>query len=127
MIRKPLLAAAFCIGILTAVVDPVVAQTSNANIPHDPAPAPANSRTLTIQVPAEGEHFVRLIPSDDAKEAAPLPERFTDKKFTVTIDPSKLGKAPRLAIDDAKTGATAVMPLPTASNLELRRADFALD
>lgn len=74
------------------------------------------SRTLTIVVPEEGEYFVRL--------PGHLSKRFTDRETTITIDTSMLGKSPRIAIDDARTGNTAVMPLPTGDRLELRKLDF---
>lgn len=78
--------------------------------------ASGKSRTLTIVVPEEGEYFVRL--------PGHLSKRFTDRETTITIDTSMLGKSPRIAIDDARTGNTAVMPLPTGDRLELRKLDF---
>ncbi len=83
----------------------------------------SGSRTLTIVVPSEGEHYVRFIPSPETKKPTDLPHRFTDTKTTVPVPPG-LGKSPKIAVDDVKTGNTAVVPVPKDGTLELRRIDF---
>lgn len=117
-----------------------LAQTGAASEPTKPtgdklapvsaeAPKPAgqsasSSRALTITVPEEGEYYVRLLPSPDAAEPAQLPEHFVGKKTVIHFDPSKLGKSPRIAIDDAKRGNSAIQPLPSGDTLDLHRLDF---
>src|SRR5688572_24092392 len=81
------------------------------------------SRTLTIIVPSEGEHYARFIPSPETKKPTDLPHRFTDTKTTVPVPPG-LGKNPKIAVDDVKSGNTAVVPVPKDDTLELRRIDF---
>lgn len=99
------------------------------NTPKQPGVGGHAKRTLTITVPTEGEYFVRFLPSPDAKEPDQLPFRFLDRKTTVEYDPSEIGKAARIAVDDARTGDTAIRPLsgkdaPAAGLLDLRKADF---
>jgi len=91
-------------------------KTSDRKSASTPATSSGKGRTLTILVPEEGEYFVRL--------PGQLPIRFTDKKTTIPLDPSALGKSVKIAIDDAKTGNTAVVPIPDKDTLELRRLDF---
>ena len=67
-------------------------------------------RTLTINVPQPGDYFIRLLPSADAKDQHPLPLDFKDKTKTFTFDAASLGKTFRIAVDDAKTGNTAIIP-----------------
>jgi hypothetical protein len=109
------------------------AQAPTAGGP-SPAPPGAGGKSggqaaLNITVPTEGEHFVRFLPSPDAKKPAPLPVRFTDRHTTVTYDPAVLGSSPRVAVDDARTGNSAILPLSAravrgANGLELVRPDF---
>jgi hypothetical protein len=90
-----------------------------------PPSAPATGKPITITVPEAGEHFVRPLPSPDAKQQAQLPlGPFKDKKFTITLDTAVLGKSPRLAVDNAKTGNTAYIPIPPSGSVELHGADF---
>ncbi|HXG24557.1 MAG TPA: FHA domain-containing protein [Chthonomonadales bacterium] len=85
--------------------------------------APSN-RVLTITVPEDGEYYVRLLPSPDAAEPAQLPEYFIGKKTVIHFDPAKLGKSPRIAIDDARRGNSAIQPLPSGDTLDIHRLDF---
>ncbi len=94
-----------------------------------PTEGQSGKKTLTITVPAEGEYFVRFLPSPDASEPDQLPYRFLDRKTTIEYDLRKIGKSARIAVDDAKTGDSAIRPLtgkgaPVAGMLDLRKADF---
>jgi len=89
-------------------------------------PAPASqgaARSVTIVTPEEGEHFVRFLPSADAAAKAQLPLRFTDREKTIPIPPG-IGKSPRIAVDNARTGNTAIVPLGSGGRIELHRIDF---
>ncbi|MBM3493337.1 MAG: hypothetical protein FJX72_03290, partial [Armatimonadetes bacterium] len=94
------------------------------------AQAPSGGKkTLSISVPKEGEHFIRFLPSADAKQAAQLPIRFLDRRTTVGYDLSEIGKTASIAVDNVKTGDTAIRPLygsgaPLGGLLDLRAADF---
>lgn len=89
----------------------------------------SKERTITVSVPEEGEHFVRLLPSPDAKQPEPLPRRFLEKTFRVSFQPDGFGSKPRIAVDDPKTGLSAIRPLtgpdaPKGDVLDLKAADF---
>jgi|SRR5579872_5916582 len=87
--------------------------------------APAGQRVLTITVPDPGRKFARIIPSPDAKKDAELPSEFTDTKTTLAYDPAAAGKSPRVAVDDDKTGNTAIVPIPAADTpIDLHHSDF---
>ena len=103
----------------------VLSPASRAQTPEQSPPGPAQSapRTLKIIVPDEGEHYARFIPSPETKKPMELPHRFTDTSTTVPIPPG-LGKNPRLAVDDVKSGNTAVVEIPKGNTLELKRLDF---
>jgi hypothetical protein len=96
----------------------------NANSPALAGQGIPSSRALTITVPEEGEYYVRLLPSPDAVEKAQLPEHFVGKKTVINYDPTKLGKSPRIAIDDVKRGNTAIQRLPSGGTLDVHRLDF---
>ncbi|MEP6756365.1 MAG: FHA domain-containing protein [Chthonomonadales bacterium] len=106
----------------------VLACFAAASIAQTPAPK-SSGRSIVISTPdalgAGGEFLVRPLPSADAKGQPPLPlGPFKDKKFTVSIDPETLGKAPKLAIDDSKRGNTAIVDLPKSDTLDLHSTDF---
>jgi hypothetical protein len=82
------------------------------------------SKILTITVPGEGQYVARPLPSPDGKEQAQFPYVFTGPKGALTLDTTGLGKSPRLAIDDTKTGNTALLPLPSGDTLTVHRTDF---
>jgi hypothetical protein len=91
-----------------------------------PATPSATKTAVTITVPEAGEHMVRPLPSPDAKEPIQLPLASSkDKTFTVQVDAAALGKSPRLAVDNVKTGNTAIFPLPKDGKIELHNTDFA--
>ena len=117
---------ALCGALIVSIAGPP------ARAQETPGQPPADSRgkqKLTITVPTEGEYFVRFLPSSDAAEPNPLPIRFLDRKTTIEYDLQQIGKAARIAVDDAKTGDTAIRPLigegaPLGGTLDLRKADF---
>lgn len=87
----------------------------------------SGKKTLTIKVPDAGERYIRILPSDS--KAAQLPISFLDTSKVVTIDPSVVGKSPRIAVDDAKTGNTALIPpaghvSADGGTIELGKIDF---
>src|SRR5438270_2276846 len=89
------------------------------------AVTPASQRVLTITVPEPGEKYVRILPSTDSKQPEQLPQAFSDTKTTITFDPSIAGKSPKVAVDDAKTGNTAIVPIPAGDKpIDLHSADF---
>jgi hypothetical protein len=96
--------------------------------PPGPTPAPKGSgadKAITVTVPDDGEHFIRPVPSPEAKQQAHLPQGpFKDKKFTVSIDTTGLGKSPKLAIDNAQTGNTAIVPFPSSGAVEVSKLAF---
>ncbi len=85
---------------------------------------PAGQRAITVILPEAGPKFARIIPSGDAKQPAQLPIDFSDKKVAVTFDPVAVGKTPKIAIDDAKTGNTAIKPITDSNEITLLRPDF---
>lgn len=95
-----------------------------AEAPKPTGHSTSSNRVLTITVPEEGEYYIRLLPSPDAAEPAQLPEYFIGKKTVINFNPSKLGKSPRIAIDDAKRGNSAIRPLPSGGTLDVHRLDF---
>lgn len=99
-------------------------KTDTKTDPKTASPA-AIQRSVTIIVPEAGEKFVRILPSADAKQPADLPTSFSDTKTTITFDGAKVGKSPRLAIDDARTGNTALFNLSADDKpIEVHRSDF---
>lgn len=85
---------------------------------------PAGQRPLIVNVPEPGPKFARIIPSADAKQPAQLPIDFSDKRVVVPFDPAAVGKSPKIAIDDAKTGNTAIKRIPENNEITLLRSDF---
>ncbi len=148
MLRRFRPRAATLAALAALALVPVVssAQAPSGTAPGPPAPgaeAPAqgaasravtsadivSKRTLTISLPQPGDYFIRLLASADAKPPAPLPIPFTDKTHTFNYDPASLGKQPRIAVDDAKTGNTTIIPpsgrlSQDGSTVELGRIDF---
>jgi hypothetical protein len=122
-VRKPI--ASSGLAILLAIAPWVaLAQTPPATpTAGQPTVAPGQ-KAVTVNVPEAGPKFARIIPSADAKQPAQLPQDFSDKKFVVTIDPATVGKSPKIAIDDAKTGNTAIKPVPDSYEITLLRPDF---
>lgn len=91
--------------------------------------ADTGRKTLEITVPEEGEYFVRFLPSSDARQPAQLPMRFLDRRTVVEYDLAEIGKKAQVAVDDVKTGNTAIRPLhgpgaPGTGGLDLRKTDF---
>ena len=87
----------------------------------------SGKKTLTIKVPDAGERYIRILPSDS--KAAQLPISFLDTSKVVTIDLALVGKSPRIAVDDAKTGNTALIPpaghvSADGGTVELGKIDF---
>jgi hypothetical protein len=114
---------AFCIT--GAVCGGSLAQGTKTDPPGPTAAPKSSEKTVTVTVPEGGEHFVRPIPSPDAKQRAHLPQGpFKDKKFSVSIDASALGKSPKLAVDNALTGNTAIVPFPASGSVEVSRLAF---
>src|SRR5437588_537417 len=67
--------------------------------------------------------------SSDAKQPSQLPVQFTDKSKTIQIDSTAVGKSAKIAVDDAKTGNTAIIPpagKPSAdgTSIDLSKLDF---
>lgn len=94
-----------------------------------PQEAAAGEVTLTVSVPEEGEHLIRLLPSEDAKQPDQLPVRFLDRTTRVTYRPADLGTKARIAVDNAKSGDSAIRPLSGADGpkngvLDLKSSDF---
>ncbi len=133
------MAAAFAAILVLALAQPTSAQTKTpGQAGQKPAAAPqtlpgvadaAGKKTITISVPEPGEHFIRILPSPDAKEKAQLPTSFLDKTKTLTYDPAAVGKSARIAVDNAKTGNTAIIPpaghvSADGATVELGRIDF---
>jgi hypothetical protein len=85
---------------------------------------PPGQNAVTVNVPEAGPKFARILPSADATQPAQLPIDFTDKRVVVTYDPAAVGKRPKIAIDDAKTGNTAIKPIPESNEITLLRPDF---
>ena len=102
------------------------AQTPAPNQPPNPSSSvPATQRIVTITVPEPGEKYVRILPSPDSKQPEQLPQAFSDTKTTITFDPAIAGKSPKVAVDDAKTGNTAIVPIPAGDKpIDPHRADF---
>ena len=104
--------------------------------PHSRAQAQARSATvnpgkatLTIMVPSDGEHFIRFLPSKDAGQPDQLPIRFLDRTKQVSYDLAEVGKQARVAVDDPRTGDSAIRPLtgphaPRNGVLDLKAPDF---
>ncbi len=85
---------------------------------------PPGKRTLQITVPESGEYIVRILPGASAKEKNLLPSSFKDKKTSVEIETAMLGKSPRIAIDDVKTGNSAIVAIPAGAEIVLHKSDF---
>lgn len=114
---------------VTGVLPAISIAQSNPEPKSPPAIAHVGSRSIVISTPEMGpggtEFLVRPLPSTDAKVLSSLPlGPFKDKKFTVSVDTSTLGKAPRLAIDDTKRGNTAIVVLPKIDTVDLHSTDF---
>jgi hypothetical protein len=106
----------------------VVAWLAVAAASQAQAPA-AGKLKLTVTVPKEGEHFIRFLTSPDAKQPVQLPIRFLDKRTTVNVSLDDIGRKASVAIDNARTGDTAIRPLhgpraPLGGEIDLKQADF---
>jgi hypothetical protein len=117
---------------LAAASPAALAQTPQppASSPQQASPPPTSptdstgKRPLTINVPEAGSKFVRILPSADGKQQAQLPTAFSDKKVVVMLDLVAVGKTPRVAVDDEKTGNTAIKAVPESGEITLMRPDF---
>lgn len=101
-----------------------------AGVAQQAGPTPGSAEVeLTISVPDEGEHLVRFLPSADAKQPAQLPIRFLDRTFKVKYKPTELGSKARIAVDNVRSGISAIRPLagpngPRNGVLDLKATDF---
>jgi len=123
-------AAALTLIVLACMPGAVAAQTpsgpatgGNAASAGGPG-APAGQRMVTVNVPEPGPKFWRILPSPDGKQQDQLPKSFSDKKVVIPLDPTMVGKSPKIAIDDEKTGNTAIKPVPENNEITLLRPDF---
>lgn len=108
--------------LISTVVGHAVAQEARP-------PQSSSEKTLTISVPEGGEHFVRVLPSSDAKGPAPLPTRFLDRTFKFPYKPEEVGQKARIAVDNPRKGISAIRPLtgpgvPDGGVLDLKAPDF---
>jgi hypothetical protein len=83
-----------------------------------------NMRTLQLTLPADGDYFFRFLPSADAKDPAQIPIGFHDRTKAISVPEGVLGSQPRFAVDDVKTGNSAIRPLGKEDKVELRTLDF---
>ncbi|HSV75069.1 MAG TPA: FHA domain-containing protein [Chthonomonadales bacterium] len=86
--------------------------------------APSAARVLKVTAPAGGEYTVTVLPSADARSQVQLPVTLSGAEGSVSYDPSAVGRSPLLAVDDARTGLSAVVPLPNADALNLHPLQF---
>lgn len=127
-VRRRCVRASLAVAGLLVLGLPALGQGGTAPAPAagTPAAAPTGQGSLTIAVPQEGEYFVRLLPGPDAAQPAQLPVRFTDRTATITYKPTELGRSAKVAVDDARTGNTAIVPLDSIRDgrLTLLRSQF---
>lgn len=97
--------------------------------PSAPAAAPATPakvQEFLVTTPGNGPYYARLLPSPDAPKRDFDPQGpFNGRSLTVKLDLAQLGKTPRIAIDDTKSGNTAIVPVNASKmNADLKSLDF---
>jgi hypothetical protein len=113
--------AALTVGALFLVVGPLVCLGQSR--PGQPKP-PARLRWFTIMTPNSGEFSVRVLPSPDGRGPALQPTLFTGRAVTLMLDPVVVGRSPRIAVDDTKSGTSAVVDMPKGKELTLQPVQF---
>ncbi len=125
MVQRMLLLSAVA-GVLSG--QPVLGQTPPAkpNQSAKPDQQPRNEKEFTIFTPGEGPYYARLLPSPDAKKTDFDPQGpSSDRKVNVKFDPAQVGKSPRIAVDDTKSGNTAIVPIAAGKlSADLKSLDF---
>lgn len=116
------------IAALPALLVPVAAG-AQGKPPAPPSPAPGRT-TLRLTLPGPGDYCARYLPGPGAAVGKRQdPVSFRDAQTTLEYSPDALGNPARIAIDDVKTGNTAIRDLtgpraPVGDRIELKRLDF---
>lgn len=102
--------------------------TAQQKPPEQASGRASSARTLTIEVPTDGQYYLRVLPAEGKQTSAPLPIAFKGPKATVTYTPPAGEAKPRLAVDEEQTGNTAIVPpsgkFTGPDVLQLKRIDF---
>jgi hypothetical protein len=106
--------------ILVSATIPCLAQ-GGASTPPKAAPA---LRSLNVVTRNSGELSVRVLPSPDAKGVAQTPTVFNGPEGTVRVDVRAAGKHARIAVDDVKSGTTAIVALPAGDTVKINPVQF---